>query len=86
MIGRQVLKSGMSPGAHYREARRARSTAEFVSKIEGGLQELEETCYWVELLVESGIMPEKRLTDLHNEAEELIAIFTSCAITAKKAK
>ncbi|HUT90669.1 MAG TPA: four helix bundle protein [Thermoguttaceae bacterium] len=86
VIGRQALKSGMSPGAHYREARRARSTAEFVSKIEGGLQELEETCYWLELLVESGIMPEKRLTALHNEAEELIAIFASCAITAKKGK
>jgi len=44
VIGRQVLKSGTSPGAHYREARRARSTAEFISKMEGGLQELEETC------------------------------------------
>ena len=86
VIGRQVLKSGMSPGAHYREARRARSTAEFISKMEGGLQELEETCYWLELLVESGIMAERRLAALHDEAEELIAIFASCAIKAKKNK
>ncbi len=86
VIGRQVLKSGTSPGAHYREARRARSTAEFVSKMEGGLQELDETCYWLELLVESGIMPQKRLADLHGEGEELIAIFTTCAMNAKKSK
>jgi four helix bundle protein len=86
VIGRQVLKSGMSPGAHYREARRARSSAEYVSKIEGGSQELEETCYWLELLAESGIVSERRLTDLHKETEELIAIFASCAIKAKKRK
>ena len=45
VIGKQVLRSGTSVGALYREAKRARSTSEFVSKIEGGLQELEETVY-----------------------------------------
>lgn len=59
VLGRQMLRSGTSPGAHYREATRARSTAEFVSKIEGALQELEETVYWVELLIEAGIIDEK---------------------------
>ena len=59
VLGKQVLRSGTSPGAQYREAYRSRSTAEFTSKIEGGLQELEETAYWLELLVESGIVPEK---------------------------
>lgn len=59
VIGKQVLRSGTSVGAHYREACRARSDAEFVSKIEGGLQELEETCYWLELLVESGIVKDE---------------------------
>ena len=49
VIGKQLIRSGTSAGAHYREASRARSTAEFVSKIEGGLQELEETSYWIEL-------------------------------------
>jgi four helix bundle protein len=58
VIGRQVLKSGTSVGAHYREAHRARSTAEFISKLEGGLQELDETAYWLELLAESGIIVE----------------------------
>ena len=84
VIGKQVLRSGTSPGAHYREAYRSRSTAEFVSKIEGGLQELEETAYWLELLVDSGIVPGPRLAPLQQEADELIAIFASSAMTAKK--
>jgi four helix bundle protein len=52
--GRQMLRSGTSVGAHYREAYRSRSDAEFISKIEGGLQELEETTYWLELLWSQG--------------------------------
>src|SRR5436305_8182137 len=58
VLGRQLPRSGTSVGAHYREAMRARSVAEFISKVEGGLQELEETSYWMELLVESEIVPE----------------------------
>src|SRR3972149_10269707 len=61
VIGWQILKSGTSVGAHYREATRARSTAEFVSKIEGGLQELEETMYWLELLADSDVVAARRL-------------------------
>jgi len=84
VMGRQVLRSGTSVGAHYREASRARSMAEFISKMEVGLQELDETVYWLELLVESGIIPEARLTDLQTEADELIAIFVSSVKKAKK--
>ncbi|MEO6724606.1 MAG: four helix bundle protein [Blastocatellia bacterium] len=83
VIGKQVLRSGTSVGAHYREACRARSTPEFISKIEGGLQELEETVYWLELLTEAGIVNETRLKPLLEEADELIAIFVS---SVKKAK
>ncbi len=86
VLGRQVLKSGTSPGAHYREACRSRSPAEFISKMAVGLQELEETSYWLELLVDSGIVTAKRMADLLEEAEELIAIFASSIITAKKNK
>ena len=86
VLGKQVLRSGTSPGAQYREAFRARSTAEFISKMEGGLQELEETAYWLELLVESNIVPEKRMAELLKETDELIAIFTASATTAKKNK
>jgi len=66
VIGKQVLRSGTSVGAHYREAKRARSTAEFISKIEGALQELDETIYWLELLTESGIVPQAK-TDKSQE-------------------
>jgi four helix bundle protein len=86
VIGKQVLRSGTSVGAHYREARRARSAPEFISKIEGGLQELEETIYWLELLSDSGIVSPARLTDLCHEANELTAILVSSVKTAKQRK
>lgn len=83
VIGGQLLRAGTSVGAHYREATRARSTAEFVSKIEGGLQELEESSYWLDLLVEAAILPKSRLSGLINEADELTAIFITCVKNAK---
>ena len=83
-MGKQLLRSGTSVGAHYREASRARSPAEFVSKIEGALQELEETCYWLELLIDGHIMPADRLAPLRKEADELTAMLVSSAKTAKK--
>ena len=86
VLGKQVLRSGTSVGAHYREAHRARSNAEFISKIEGGLQELDETGYWFELLAESGVVVPTRLVDLRKEVDEIIAIFTSISISAKKRK
>lgn len=84
MLGRQLLRSGTSVGAHYREAMRSRSTAEFISKIEGGLQELEETGYWLELLGEAGILPKEGLRELRQEVEELTAILVASVKTAKK--
>lgn len=66
VLGKQLLRSGTSVGAHYREAVRARSDAEFISKLEGGLQELEETGYWLELIGEAEVFPEPRLVDLRS--------------------
>jgi four helix bundle protein len=86
VLGTQVLRSGTSVGAHYREATRARSTAEFISKIEGGLQELEETVYWLELLMEANIAHRSSLHELLQEAEELIAILVVSVKTAKTQK
>lgn len=83
VLGKQVLRSGTSVGANYREVRRARSTAEFVSKIEISLQELEETMYWLELIVSANIFPEKRIAALLKETDELIAIFVASVKTAK---
>jgi four helix bundle protein len=51
-------------GAHYREAQRAKSDADFVSKMEGALQELDETCYWLELVSDANILPPERLLGL----------------------
>ena len=79
VMGKQLLRSGTSVGAHYREATRARSDAELISKIEGGLQELEETQYWFELLVESEMVAADRLRPLMTEADELTAILVTCA-------
>jgi len=78
MFRLQLAKSGTSPGAHYREARRARSMAEFISKFNGGLQELDETEWWLDLLGATGLVPESRLTSLRSESNELIAIFVTC--------
>jgi len=79
-----LLRSGTSVGAHYREASRARSTKEFISKIEDGIQELDETLYWLELLVEGEIVPASRLDELMQEANELVAILVASVKTAKK--
>lgn len=86
IIGKQILRSGTSVGAQYREGTRARSTAEFVSKIESACQELEETMYWFELLIEGEIFTQEKLKDLQNEADELMAIFVSSVKKAKSNK
>lgn len=83
VIGKQVLRSGTSVGANYREAFRARSNAEYLAKLGLCLQELEETMYWLELLTDSKILPPSRLIDLQNETDELIAIFV---VTIKKVR
>jgi len=83
VIGKQILRCGTSVGAQYREGCRARSNAEFISKLESSLQELDETSYWLELLVESGIVTVNRLDELQNEANQLIAIFVTCVKNAK---
>ena len=82
VIRKQLVRSGTSVGAQYREACRARSVAEFLSKMHQGLQELDETAYWFELLVESERVPQSKLGDLMREADELIAIFVTSIKTA----
>ena len=83
VIGKQILRSGTSVGAQYREACRSRSTSEFVSKMTSSLQELDETAYWLELLVDGGFVESGKLLPLQDETEQLIAIFVS---SIKKAK
>lgn len=83
VIGDQVLRSGTSVGANYREACQARSKAEFIAKLGDSLKEIEETQYWLELLSESGLVPAEKLADLHNETQQLTAILVTSINTAK---
>ena len=77
VLGSQVLRSGTSVGANYREASRGRSRAEFVAKMGECLKELDETIYWLELLIEAEILPENKLSGLRQESNELTAIFVT---------
>ena len=83
VVGKQVLKSGTSIGANYHEACRARSKAEFTAVIGTVSKEAAETVFWLELLMESGIVREELLEPLLKEARELSAIFTSSYNTAR---
>ncbi len=77
VLGKQVLRSGTSVGANYAEAERARSRLEFKAKLGVALQELNETRYWIELLVAADIVPHKKVELLLDETNQLIAIFVS---------
>jgi four helix bundle protein len=83
VLGKQLLRAGTSVGAHYREGTRSRSNAEFVSKLEGALQELEESRYWLELLEAERLVPEAALTPLVREADELAAMLVASVRTVK---
>ena len=84
VLGRQLVRSGTSVGAQCREGYRARSNAEIISKYEAALQELDETLYWLELLIESGIVPARRIEPLMAEANEIIAILVTSVRTIKR--
>ncbi|MCH8473636.1 MAG: four helix bundle protein [Opitutales bacterium] len=84
IIGKQVLRSGTSVGANYREAWRARSKAEFLAKLGDCLKELDETAYWLELLVDAEIVPVAKLNALQDETDQLLAIFTTIAKHTKQ--
>jgi four helix bundle protein len=83
VISRQLIRSGTSVGANYRAACRARSKADFVSKIGVVEEEADETLYWLELLLAAKIGETKPVKDLLAEAGELVAIFTATGRTAK---
>ena len=84
VVGRQLARSGTSPGAQHREACRAKSNADFVSKIEGALQELDESSYWLDILSEGNYVPRRRLVPLQQETDELIAILVTIVRKVKR--
>lgn len=83
ILGKQTLRAGTSLGANYREAYRARSKAEFISKIGDSLKEAEETLYWLELLRDEDFVSARRLQPLMKENDELLAILTAISKRAK---
>ena len=84
VIGKQLLRSGTSVGANYREAYRGRSKAEFVAKCGDSLRELEETAYWLELLVDGKMVSSEKLSAVRQECDELIAIFVAILKRSKE--
>jgi four helix bundle protein len=82
-VGRQFLRSGTSLAANYRAACRARSTADFISKIAVVAEEADETLFWFELLIESELISAKLIRPLMSECDELLRIFSASAATAR---
>ena len=83
VLGKQVLRSGTSVGANHREAHRSRSKAEFIAKIGDCLKELDETDYWLDLLVAAEIVPATKMESLIDETDQLLAILTTISKKAK---
>lgn len=83
VFGRQLLRSASSVGANYRAACRARSQADFISKITVVEEEADESAYWMELVIESGLQNNELIQSALKEANELTAIFTASGNTAK---
>ena len=84
VLGKQMLRSGTSVAAHAREASRSRSDAELCSKLDGLLQEADETQLWTELLIEDCGIEDPALKTLHGEADQLMAIFTTIGSKVRK--
>jgi four helix bundle protein len=84
VLGHQIVRSGTSVGANYREAQRASSPRHFITILETSLREADETDYWLELLCESGLIKPSRLGNLAQECRELIAILSATVRTAKR--
>ena len=82
VIAKQIVRSGTSVAANYRASCRVRSQAEFIAKIGTVEEEADETALWLELLVESGTMTERKLSALLGEANELMAIMAAARKTA----
>lgn len=84
VVGRQLLRSGTSVAANYRAVCKARSRADFISKLGIVEEEVDESVFWLEFLADTQMMPRRRLTDLIGEAKQLTAIFAASRRTAKR--
>jgi four helix bundle protein len=85
VVTKQLIRSATSVGANYRAAIRGRSRADFVSRMGIVEEECDEALYWIEVILELGLIPAARTTDLQGEANEILAIVISSIKTARKA-
>jgi four helix bundle protein len=83
VIGKQLVRSGTSVGANYRAACRAKSNADFIAKMGTVEEEADESAFWLEVIIESGLMKEELVKDLMDEADQIIAIIVSSINTAR---
>ncbi|PHQ32098.1 four helix bundle protein [Rhodopirellula bahusiensis] len=77
VIAKQIVRSATSVGANYRAACRGRSKAEFVSKLQIVIEEADETCYWLELIIEGELLPAAKVEPLLDEANQVTAIMVA---------
>jgi four helix bundle protein len=83
VIAKQVLRSGTSVAANYRAVCRARSRAEFISKLGVVVEEIDETLFWLELIVDAHLLPSSRMEAIIDEANQLTSIFVAARKTSR---
>ena len=86
VIGKQLLRCGTSVGANYRASCRAKSQADFIAKMGIVEEEADETIYWIELLIETGLVEKHLVANLLDEANQIISIIVSSIKTARENK
>lgn len=82
-IGGQLIRAGTSVSSNYRAACRGRSKAEFIAKLGIVEEEADESCHWLEVIIEANLMEEKLVADLLREANEITAIMAASKKTAR---
>ena len=83
-IASQIVRSGTSPAANYRAACIGKSEKDFLNKLKMVEEELDETCHWLEVIMESEMLPEKRVALLHTECKELLSIIVCSIVSTRK--
>ena len=86
VVARQVIRSGTSIGANYRAAGRAKSTADMINKMKTVEEESDETAYWLEILVEAGLVPPEQITDTYKETNEILVMTVASIKTLRNRK
>ena len=85
-IGNQLIRSATSVAANCRAVCRSKSKADFISKLGTVIEEADESAFWMELIIEAGLMPESQVSDLYKEADEILSMVVASIKTARKHK